>query len=89
MYLPPQKIALAENRFLQAGKGTENTKEKSRQCFTVACFPRLLENYISVILTACPFIVLTKLHRREFIIRFCAAAKTIKLKLPLWTSFQP
>jgi hypothetical protein len=27
-YLPPQKIPLAENRFLQAGKGAENTKEK-------------------------------------------------------------
>jgi hypothetical protein len=25
---------LAENRFLQARKGAENTKEKSRQCFT-------------------------------------------------------
>jgi hypothetical protein len=23
----------AENRFLQAGKGAENTKEKSRKCF--------------------------------------------------------
>jgi hypothetical protein len=33
-YLPPQKILLAENRFLQAGKGAENTKEKSRWCFT-------------------------------------------------------
>jgi hypothetical protein len=32
-YLPLQKIQLAENRFLQAGKGAENTKEKSRQCF--------------------------------------------------------
>ncbi len=32
-YLPPQKIPPAENRFLQAGKGAENTKEKSRQCF--------------------------------------------------------
>jgi hypothetical protein len=32
-YIPPQKILLAENRFLQAGKGAENTKEKSRQCF--------------------------------------------------------
>jgi hypothetical protein len=32
-YLPPQKIPLAENRFSQAGKGAENTKEKSRQCF--------------------------------------------------------
>jgi hypothetical protein len=27
-YLPPQKISLAENRFLQAGNGAENTKEK-------------------------------------------------------------
>jgi predicted adenine nucleotide alpha hydrolase (AANH) superfamily ATPase len=26
---------LAENRFLQAGKGAENTKEKSRRCFTI------------------------------------------------------
>jgi hypothetical protein len=32
-YLPPQKILLAENRFLQVGKGAENTKEKFRQCF--------------------------------------------------------
>jgi hypothetical protein len=35
-YLPPQKIPLAEIRFLQAGKGAENTKEKSRQCFASA-----------------------------------------------------
>jgi hypothetical protein len=34
-YLPPQKIPLAENRFLQAGKGAENTNKKSRQCFKV------------------------------------------------------
>jgi hypothetical protein len=33
-YLRPQKIPLAENRFLQTGKGAENTREKSRQCFT-------------------------------------------------------
>jgi hypothetical protein len=33
-YLPSQKIPLAENGFFQAGKGAENTKEKSRQCFT-------------------------------------------------------
>jgi hypothetical protein len=33
-YLPSQKIRLAENRFLQASKGAENTKEKSRQWFT-------------------------------------------------------
>jgi hypothetical protein len=31
-YLPPQKIQFAENRFLQADKGVENIKEKSRQC---------------------------------------------------------
>jgi len=27
-YFPPQKILLAKNRFVQAGKGAENTKEK-------------------------------------------------------------
>jgi hypothetical protein len=27
-YLPPQKIPVTQNRFLQAGKGAENTKEK-------------------------------------------------------------
>jgi len=27
-YFPPQKIPLAENRFLQVGKGAESTKEK-------------------------------------------------------------
>jgi len=27
-YLPPQKTPLAKNRFLQAGKGAENTKGK-------------------------------------------------------------
>jgi len=32
-YLPPQKVPLAENRFLHAGNGADNTKEKSRQCF--------------------------------------------------------
>jgi hypothetical protein len=32
-YLPPQKIPLALKRFLEAGKGVENTKEKSGQCF--------------------------------------------------------
>jgi hypothetical protein len=30
LYLPPQKIPLAETRFLQASKVAENTKEKSR-----------------------------------------------------------
>ncbi len=28
-YLPPRKIPLVENRYLQASKGAENTKEKS------------------------------------------------------------
>jgi len=32
-YLPPQKIPVVENRFLLAGKGAENTKEKFRHCF--------------------------------------------------------
>ncbi len=32
-YLPLQKIPLAGNRFLEASKRAENTKEKSRQCF--------------------------------------------------------
>jgi hypothetical protein len=26
-------LQVSKNRFLQAGKGAENTKEKSRQCF--------------------------------------------------------
>jgi len=26
---------LAENKFLEAGKGAENTKEKSRKCFYI------------------------------------------------------
>jgi hypothetical protein len=30
-----EKILLAENWFLQAGNGAENTKEKSRQCFPI------------------------------------------------------
>jgi len=33
-YLPLQKIPLAENRFLQAGKGAENTKENPRLSLT-------------------------------------------------------
>ncbi len=34
-YSGPQKIPLAENRFLQVGKGAENTNKTSRQCFKV------------------------------------------------------
>jgi hypothetical protein len=33
-YFPPQKILHSGSRFLQAGKGAENAKEKSWQCFT-------------------------------------------------------
>ncbi len=33
-----QKILLAQNRFLQAHKRAENTKEKSRRCFTCNLF---------------------------------------------------
>jgi hypothetical protein len=40
-YLPPRKIPLAENRFLQAGKGAENTKDKFRQCFTIGPFSKM------------------------------------------------
>jgi hypothetical protein len=32
---------LAENRFLQAGKGAENTKEKSRECFPITVWQLL------------------------------------------------
>jgi hypothetical protein len=42
-YLPPQEIPLAENRFLHAGKGAENTKEKSRQCFMGCTLNRKVE----------------------------------------------
>jgi hypothetical protein len=38
-YFPLQKVLLAKNRFVQAGKGVENTKEKSRQCFTCRVKP--------------------------------------------------
>jgi hypothetical protein len=40
-YFPPQKIPLAENRFLQAGKGAENTKEKFREYFTIGPFSKM------------------------------------------------
>jgi hypothetical protein len=43
-YLAVRKILLAENRFLQAGKGAENTKEKSRQCFMIQK-PTILNSY--------------------------------------------
>jgi hypothetical protein len=36
--LPLQKIRLAKNRFLQGGKGGQNTKEKSRQLLKTGFF---------------------------------------------------
>jgi hypothetical protein len=33
-HLPPQKVLLAKNKLLQAGKGAENSKEKFQQCST-------------------------------------------------------
>ncbi len=47
-YLPLQKVLLAENRFLQAGKGAENTKENFWQPFLwwVVCSSTVLvENW--------------------------------------------
>jgi predicted adenine nucleotide alpha hydrolase (AANH) superfamily ATPase len=38
LFSAAQKIPLAENRFLQALKRAENTKEKSRRCFTCNLF---------------------------------------------------
>jgi len=34
-YLPPQKSLLAENNLLQAGKGAENSKEKSSSALQI------------------------------------------------------
>jgi len=34
-YLPPQKVPLAENKFLQAGNRAKNTKEKVRAMLSV------------------------------------------------------
>jgi len=42
-YLPLQKIPLAEDRFLQTGKGAENTKEKSRAVLYVFVCNSFLE----------------------------------------------
>jgi hypothetical protein len=41
-------IPLAENRFLQAGNGAENTKERSRQCFTHRLIDLFLLNSLEV-----------------------------------------
>jgi predicted adenine nucleotide alpha hydrolase (AANH) superfamily ATPase len=43
--LPQQKNTLAENKFLQAGKGAENTNEKSRQCFMCEDNPVLFKSW--------------------------------------------
>ncbi len=57
-YLPPQKTPLAENGFLQASKGTENTKEKFRHCFTTYVSPKKLQN--SLILLVHAHLVVTR-----------------------------
>jgi hypothetical protein len=49
-YLPPQKILLAENRFLLVGKGAKNTKEKFRQCFKCAKLLNLMIRTTSCLL---------------------------------------
>jgi hypothetical protein len=57
-YLPPQKIPLAEKRFLQASKGAQNTKEKFRQCFTTYVYPKKMQN--SLILMVHAHLVVTR-----------------------------
>jgi len=59
-YLPPQKIPLAVNMFLQAGKGTKNTKEKSRQCFpcSLPYFPKT----VAILLT--PLVCIHRQYRQ-------------------------
>jgi hypothetical protein len=50
------KDSLVENRFLQAGKGAENTKEKSRQCFTFwNRSPHWIEWHLMHIVSIVPF----------------------------------
>ncbi len=56
-YLPPQKIPLAENRFLQAGNGAENTKEKSRQRFTTLKNIQLIMNLAMLYFFSFPFLL--------------------------------
>jgi hypothetical protein len=43
----------AENRFLQAGKGAENTKEKSRQCFTLWEFSKRVFQFLLSFVAYC------------------------------------
>jgi hypothetical protein len=53
-YLPPRKIPLAGNRFLEAGNGAENTKEKSRQSFIyvfLKCRHKPVEEKIRLLLS--------------------------------------
>jgi len=44
-YLPLQKNLLAGNRFIQAGEGAENTKEKSRHLYA---FKTDQNGYVSI-----------------------------------------
>ncbi len=64
-YLKPEKIPLAENRFLQAGAGAENTKEISRQCFkcgeisfsTIWIFKKIVQPYLFQLNTGRSFLM--------------------------------
>ncbi len=54
-YLPPQKILLPEHAFLQTRKEAENTKEKSRQCFTIVGVQRLRLKVLHTVCRFCTF----------------------------------
>jgi hypothetical protein len=43
----------AENKFLQPGKGAENTKEKSRQCFTLWEFSKRVFQFLLSFVAHC------------------------------------
>jgi hypothetical protein len=53
-----QKIPLGENLFLRAGKGAENTKEKSRQCFRCKERNQIIAN---LMFTCCDEVALNRL----------------------------
>jgi hypothetical protein len=53
---------LAENMLLQAGKGAENTKEKSRQCFMCAQTPHYRVKIIVLVLCGLYDFHMTLLH---------------------------
>jgi len=48
----PTLLSLAENGFLQASKGAENTKENFRQCFTTYVSPKKMQNSLILLVHA-------------------------------------